>query len=318
MANVGAAAYRIPVRIERAQAETEAATAPEPTAEDIAFAEQYPAGPVQLEKKGFKNGLRIGGAAAGLTGSILLGASLLGRGGAMTRPGIPGLALGGALVGAGALAAIGAGLVKPETRIAVASGLETRVQAQEYANKMTGRRSSVAEDVNGKWAVFDEGPLENTRGYSYGRDHRYGSGSYYDDYYREYGYYEPYYPGVYDYDVYYPGYSGSDYPWTPAPSYGGGTSYGDDYDYGYTPSYPSGGSSGGTSSGDDYSYDPPSYSPPAYDPPAYDPPSYDPPSYDPPSYSYDPPSYSYDPPSYDYGSSYGDSSSNGDPSYDDF
>ncbi len=288
----------------------EEATKTEPTAEEIAFATQYPAGPVELERKGLKLGLQIPGGLMALGGAALLGISLLSRrppGAAESRLLASPLMIGGGLIGAGAASVIGAELLPPKTKIAVASGLPTRAKAGEFAGKMVGREYSIEQDTKGKWAVFDEGPLKNTRGYEYGRGHSYGHGSHYDDYYRTHGHYEPYYPG-HNYDRYYPDYPTSyPDPWYPIPS-GGSTSRGDDYDY--SPSYPSTGS-GGTSRGDDGggSYNPP---PSSYDPPSYDPPSYDPPSYDPPSY--DPPSY--DPPSYDYGG--GNSSSNGNPDYDDF
>jgi hypothetical protein len=280
-----------------------------PTAEEKAFARKYPAGPVELERTGLKRGLQITGGLAGLGGATLLGISLLsGRapGSGASRLLMAPLAIGGGLVAAGAGAAFGAELLPPTTKIAVASGLPSRSMAGEFAGKMVGRKYSIEQDVKGKWAVFDEGPLPNTRGYEYGRDRYYGGSDRHHDYYHRHGHYEPYYPGYYDYDVYYPNYpTHLPDPWYPSPS-SGRTSRGDDYDY--SPSYPSSG--GSTSRGDDYA--PPSYSTPSYDPPSYSTPSYDPPSYSTPSY--DPPSYST--PSYD--SSYGNSSSNGNPSYDDF
>lgn len=81
---------------------------------------------------------------------------------------------------------------------------------------------------------------------------------------------------------------GADNDWYGGESSGSGTggSYRNNYPNDYGPGYPR--------------YDSPRYDPgPSWDPPSYDPPSYDPPSYDPPSYG-------------------GNSSSNGNPSYDDF
>ncbi|MCB0879909.1 MAG: hypothetical protein KDC46_13135 [Thermoleophilia bacterium] len=287
---------------------TDATSSTEPTAEEVAFAKQYPAGPVQIERTGLKTTLHVTGGIGGIGGALILGASLLGgrSGGAVSRPLTAALVAGGAMVGVGALSLLGAAVVKPETRIAVASGLPTQAMAGEFAGKMVGRQYSIKQDIHGKWAVFDEGPLKNTRGYNYGRDHYYGRGSHYTDYYNQHGYYEPYYPGRYDYGTYYPGYPSSyPDPWEYQPSGGypsGGTSRGDSY-----PSSGGGYSSGGsTSRGDDSGGS--SYDPPSYDPPSYDPPSYDPPSYDPPDYGG----------GYSGGSSWGDSSSNGNPSYDDF
>jgi hypothetical protein len=324
-----------------------------PTPEEVAFAKAHPAGQIHVERSGLKLAARITGGTLGLGGAALLGISLLSRGGAgagASRLLAGPLIAGGGLVALGAGAAIGAELIKPRQEIAVATNFPTRGDAQQFANKMVGRVAEVVQDEGGKWAVLDRGPVQGTYGYQSGGGSYYGGNGYHGYHYygdghnHAYGYYEPYYPGHYNHG-YYPDYDwGSSYdPWDtyPRPT-GGYTSPGDDYypdtGGGYSggstspgDDYPSSGggynSGGSTSSGDDYpssggsSYDPPSYDPPSYDPPSYDPPSYDPPSYDPPSYdppSYDPPSY--DPPSYGGGSDYGsgNSSSNGNPSYDDF
>ncbi len=290
----------------------------EPTAEQQQIAKDFPPGLVEVERSGLKLGLQIPGGALALGGAALLGISLLSRrapGAAESRLLAAPLVLGGSLVGLGAASAIGAELLPPKKTVAVATNIPTRVRAQEIANTMPDRETKVVQDVRGKFAVVDEGPIRSggsvDYGYQRGNGHFYGDGHFHghhysgDGHYHQPDYYEPYYPGTGDY---YPTpYNPPSYPDYPSGGYpGGGTSGGDDYDYN-PPSYP-GNSGGGTSGGDDYGYNPPSYDPPSYDPPSYDPPSYDPPSYDPPSY---------DPPSYDSGG-YGDSSSNGNPSYDDF
>jgi hypothetical protein len=318
----------LPVVVTRA----DEAAATEPTSEQQQIAKDFPPGMVQLERKGAQLGMQIPGGLLALGGATLLGISLLSRrapGAAESRLLASPLLIGGGLVAAGAGLVGGSSLIGPKSTLAVATNIPTQARAGEIAGTYVGRQTKVVQDIHGKWAVLDEGPARSgggsggSYGYERGRGHYYGDGHFHGHHYHGDGHYHPrdYYP-----DPYYPGsgdyypipYDPPSYPSNPYP--GGGTSGGDDYDY--TPSYPSN-PGGGTSSGDDYDYSPPSYDPPSYDPPSYDPPSYDPPSYDPPSYdppSYDPPSYdppSYDPPSYDSGG-YGDSSSNGNPSYDDF
>lgn len=244
-------------------------------------ATEFPAGPVQLERSGLKAGLRIPGGIAALAGAALLGVSLLSRKPAgaiesrlLTAP----LAVGGTLVGVGAASVLGAELVQPRTRLALATNIPTAAKASEVARTFD-RQTEVVKDVNGRYAVLDLGPKQMGGGsYIPPRDnHYYGDGHRHDHHWYGdgHGHYHP--PDYVD-------------PYYPTEPYYPPTSPGDDYN-----DYPSGGSGGSTSRGDDGG----SYNPPSYDPPSYDPPSYDPPSYDPPSYG-------------------GNSSSNGNPSEDDF
>lgn len=302
MSNIGVVAPQVALPATRAA--DDAAT---PTADQETVATEFPAGSVQLERTGPKTGLRISGGLLATGGAALLGISLLSRGGAgaiESRLRLSSLLLGGGLVGTGAASVLGAELLPTKTKFAIATKLPTEARAREIAATFTDRRTSIVRDVTGSFAVIDEGPraASNGSGYS-GNGHYYGDGHYHGHHYVGDGhnhggnfYPDPYYPGS---GNYYPD------PYYPTPS-NGNTGRGDDYSPSY-PSYPSNPGGSNTGRGDDggSSYDPPSYDPPSYDPPSYDPPSYDPPSYDPPSY---------DPPSHDSG----DSSSNGNPSYDDF
>ncbi len=306
----------LPVVYANRAADEQTATAP--TTEQEQIAKDFPAGTVQLERKDLQRGMLIPGGLLALGGATLLGISLLSRrapGAIASRLLAAPLATGGGMVGAGAATVVGAQLLPPKSRLAVATNIPTQARAGEIAGTYAGRQMKVVQDIHGKWAVLDEGPARSgggsggQYGYERGRGHYYGDGHFHGQHYHGDGHYhprdyypEPYYPGTGDY---YP------IPYNPPSSYpgsgrypGGGTSHGDDW-----------GTSPGDGSG---SYNPPSYNPPSYNPPSYNPPSYDPPSYNPPSYnppSYNPPSYN--PPSYSPPSDWGNSSSNGNPSYDD-
>jgi len=265
----------------------------------------FPAGNVQLERRGAKLGLQIPGGLAALAGTVLLGVSLLSHSSApVSRLKIANLVVGGGLVALGASTVLGTSLIKPKSTYALATNIPTREKAMAVAATFA-RQTKIVEDVNKRFAVIDEGPLRTGGS---GDTYYPGSGGYH---YGGPGYYYPdghYYPGHYP-DPHYPGNGGyydnrpPSYPYVPG---GGWTSPGDDYPSSGGSSYPS----GGTSSGDDYS---PSYPSSGGSSSSGGTSSGDSGS------SYDPPSY--DPPSYDSGSSNdssNDSSSNGDPSYDDF
>lgn len=297
----------------------EETTAPEATDAQARIAKEHPAGIVQVERSGLKLGGQIAGGVLGVAGAAVLGISLLtGRGGGVeSRLRMAPLLLGGGLVAGGAAAAFGQELLPTKRVVAAATKIPTRAEAQEIANTMADRRTEVVRDeATGTFAVIDKGPMASgyvPRGDSYGGGYGHYHGSHYHDHhhysgdhhYHDGGYTGPWLPDYSDHypDPHYP--SPGSYPTSPGddfgydwepyvpPSHGGGTSSGDDHDYG------GGWGSGGTSSGDDGGS---SYVPPAYNPPAYNPPSYDPPSYGGGS-------------SGGYG---GNSTSNGNPSYDDF
>jgi hypothetical protein len=250
----------------------------ETTAEQGQVARDYPAGIVQIERSGLKTWLRITGGLAALGGATVLGLSLLSR--RAPSAGASRLLVAPLLIGGG-LVAGGAGSAFGAELLPPKSqvAVATKIPTQAKAGEIAGKL--VGHETKIVKATDGTWAVldEGPRtGYS---SPSYNSGHYYGDghFHGQHYYGDGHYHEPTYYEPYYPG-SGDYYP---------------------TPSYPSNPGSG-TSRGDDSgsSYTPPRYDPPAHNPPAHNPPANDPPSHNPPS------------------SSYGNSSSNGNPSYDDF
>lgn len=264
----------------------DAAGATSPTEQQQQIAKDFPAGTVQVERSGLKLGVRIGGGVAAAGGATMLALALLpgrGLGRALMAP----LVAGGGLVAAGLGSALGAGLLPPASQVAIATKIPTQAKAGEIAGSFSHRITQVVKTTDGTWAVIDEGPARGTSSPSYHPGHSYGDGHFHgqhyvgDGHYHDHGYYEPFFPE--------PDYSSPtpNYPRVPNGGYPGGR-------------YPGGGTSSGDDRGTTPSRPKPKPRPPAYNPPKYDPPSYNPPKYNPPSYNN------------------GNSTRNGNPSFDDF
>ena len=255
----------------------------DPSSEQEQVAKEFPPGMVQVERSGTKTFLNVTGGLLGVGGAAMLAGSLLTKapaGAIASRMATLPLILGGSLVGAGAMSLLGSSVLPAKDRLAVATNIPTQAKAGEIAGGYPGRSMEVVQTTKGDWAVIDNGPAKNYGSHSYNRGHYYGDGHYHGTHYYGDGHYHD--PGYYE--PYYPDPDDSWYN-PPARNYpSGGTSRGDDSGSGsggWTPSYPSGGTSSGDSGG--YSYDPPSSGG-----------------------------------SSGGSSSWGNSSSNGNPSYDDF
>jgi len=137
----------------------------------------FPPGPVQIERTGWRSTLGISGIALA-SGGIAAGATALIRSatsGGGARLHLPMMLAFGAAALVGGATAGASRLIGPRTEQALASGIPTREQAGDVARRISGR-TKVVETADGSFAVLrDDRPVySNDGGGSSGRS---GGGS---------------------------------------------------------------------------------------------------------------------------------------------